>query len=291
MSFREVIISSNVKMELKLNYLVCRGEKNVKIHIPEISTLIIESTAVSITAALLCELVKNNVKIIFCDEKHSPHSELLPYYGSYNGSKRIKMQILWKENVKKEIWASIVKRKIEEQAKVLSEQNRKEESVKLFEYANEVVKGDTTNREGHAAKLYFLTLFGESFSRGTFNKRNKYLNYGYAILLSAFNRAIAAHGYFTQLGIWHKNEYNDFNLSCDFMEPFRPVIDRIVLRFDETENTDYKLKLIDSLNVKTKIKGQVTTLENAIGIYVRSVIDALNTGDKELINFAEKYEL
>ena len=75
------------------------------------------------------------------------------------------------------------------------------------------------------------------------------------------------------------------------MEPFRPVIDRIVLRFDETENTDYKLKLIDSLNVKTKIKGQVTTLENAIGIYVRSVIDALNTGDKELINFAEKYEL
>ena len=89
MSFRQVIIASHVKLELKLGYLVCRGEKNIKVHLSEISTLIIQSTAVAITAALLCELVKNNVKVIFCDEKCSPHSELLPYYGGYNGRKTV----------------------------------------------------------------------------------------------------------------------------------------------------------------------------------------------------------
>jgi len=269
---------------------VCRGEKNVKIHISEISTLIIQSTAVSLTAALLCELVKNNVKVIFCDEKCSPHSELLPYYGGYNGTKRLRGQIEWKEDTKSEIWAAIIERKILEQSRVLCEFGKGPESKKLEEYSKEVMPGDVTNREGHAAKLYFSALFGESFVRGTENIINRRLNYGYSILLSAFNRAIVAYGYNTRLGIWHKNEFNDFNLSCDFMEPFRPFIDRTVLSLKE-DGADYKKELINSLNKPTIINGMSTTLENAISIYVKSVIKALTDNKIEEIIFAENYEL
>lgn len=290
MSFRQVVIGSSVKLELKLGYLVCRGEKNIRVHISEISTLIIQSTAVALTAALLCELVKNNVKVIFCDEKCSPHSELLPYYGSYNGSKRLFAQIAWDKDVKGEVWRMIIKRKICCQAENLYLNGFIEKGDRLMELSDEVLSSDSTNREGHAAKAYFCTLFGESFIRGTTSKENKYLNYGYAVLLSAFNRAICALGYNTRLGIWHRNEYNDFNLSSDLMEPFRPYIDRLVLTIND-DGKDFKHVLVDSLNRNTRINGQVTTMENAIGIYVRSVINALNTNMPESIQFAEEYEL
>ncbi len=289
MAFRQVVVNSSVKLELKLNYLVCRGEKNIKIHISEISTLIVQSTAVSLTAALLCELIKNNVKIIFCDEKCSPHSELLPYYGSYNGSKRIRKQTEWEQEVKDKVWTMVIKRKIIEQANVLYSLDKYQEAEKMIAYAEEVTVGDLTNREGHAAKLYFSTLFGNGFTRGVVDKTNRCLNYGYAVLLSAFNRAIVAQGYLTQLGIWHKNEYNNFNLSCDLMEPFRPLIDRITIRLAEKD--DFKKELVNALNVKAAINGQQTTTENAINIYVRSVINALNDGETDNIAFVDGYEL
>lgn len=289
MAFRQVVVNSSVKLELKLNYLVCRGEKNIKIHISEISTLIVQSTAVSLTAALLCELIKNNVKVIFCDEKCSPHSELLPYYGSYNGSKRIRKQTEWEQEVKDKVWTMVIKRKIIEQANVLYSLDKYQEAEKMIAYAEEVTVGDLTNREGHAAKLYFSTLFGNGFTRGVVDKTNRCLNYGYAVLLSAFNRAIVAQGYLTQLGIWHKNEYNNFNLSCDLMEPFRPLIDRITIRLAEKD--DFKKELVNALNVKAAINGQQTTTENAINIYVRSVINALNDGETDNIAFVDGYEL
>lgn len=53
MSWRVVVISRRCKLEYKLGYLVCRGEEMKKVHISEISSLIIESTAVSLTASLL----------------------------------------------------------------------------------------------------------------------------------------------------------------------------------------------------------------------------------------------
>ena len=78
MSWRTVVVSTHSKLEYKMGYLVCRNEQTQKVHISEISTLIIESTAVSLTSALVCELIKNKVNVVFCDEQHNPHSQLLP---------------------------------------------------------------------------------------------------------------------------------------------------------------------------------------------------------------------
>ena len=82
MGFRTVVVNSRSKLECRLNFLIVRGETEKRIYINEINTLIVQSTAVSLTAALLSELVRNNVKVVFCDEKCNPSSELLPYYGS-----------------------------------------------------------------------------------------------------------------------------------------------------------------------------------------------------------------
>lgn len=148
-----------------------------------------------------------------------------------------------------------------------------------------------TNREGHAAKVYFNCLFGKSFSREDENDINYSLNYGYAILLSQFNREIVSQGYLTQIGIKHHNVYNQFNLSSDLMEPFRPLIDKIVKKnFNERFDGGMKLKLVDVLNHKVRIKGKDQYVSNAISIYVKSVFNAIDKKDIDQLEFFE-YEL
>lgn len=287
MGFRTVIVSSHSKLEYALNYLVYKTVDEVKrIHIHEIHTLIIESTTVSITSALLAELIKQKVKVIFCDEKRNPSSELIPYYGDSISYQRINEQIKWKENIKHLVWQKIVQEKIKQQAYVLSKK-MPDEAIILSNYAKEVELDDATNREGHAAKFYFNRLYGENFSRNSSDKINTFLNYGYTLLLSQFNRYIVAKGYLTQLGIHHKNPFNPFNLSCDLMEPFRPFID---LKVTDLSEDNFKNKLIAFLNHPVYIHGKKQTLIHAIQIYCSSVFLALNTGKIECIQFLESYE-
>ena len=127
MSWRTVVVSSSAKLDYQLGYLVVRKDTTVKIHLSEISILIIESTAVSLTAALLNELVKKKIKVVFCDEKRNPSSELLPYYGSHDTSAKIREQIKWSEQQKTVIWTEIVTEKIRKQIEVLDVYKKSEE--------------------------------------------------------------------------------------------------------------------------------------------------------------------
>ena len=287
MGFRTVIIKNRAKLEARLNSLIVRGEQEKKVFLDEINTLIIQSTAVSLTASLLCELTKRNIKVIFCDEKHNPQSELLPYYGAHNSSKRYKEQIGWSNDVKAKVWREIVKKKIEGQSQHLLDAGFLEQAELLQSYLAEVQDNDISNREGHAAKVYFNCLLGAGNSRKAGGFVNGCLNYGYAVLLSAFNREIVASGYLTQLGIWHENEFNEFNLACDLMEPFRVVVDRTAMALEEGDK-DFKKKMANILNYQTMIDGKNTTLDLAIRQYTRSVFHALEEQDENLLLFPEK---
>lgn len=290
MSWRTVVISHSAKLDYQLGYMVVRQQEVIKISIDEIETLIIESTAVSLTVALLSELTKKKVKVIFCDEKHNPSSELVSYYSAYDASAKIKKQITWDEEIKKAVWTEIVADKIKKQAHHLQEYGLKEAKT-ITDYIGELEFGDISNREGHAAKVYFNALFGKDFTRSSDVSINAALNYGYSILLSSFNREIVSKGYLTQLGIFHDNMFNHFNLASDLMEPFRIIVDRCVykmmpLKFEHHEKA--KLYYIFSENVK--IADRTEYLNNAIRIYTKSIFDALNNRDVSLIKFYE-YEL
>ena len=76
MSFRTVVVKDRCKLDLKMNYMVCRKPEETKVFIPEISVLILESTAISLTTALLADLIKlSSYKIStennFIDSLHS----------------------------------------------------------------------------------------------------------------------------------------------------------------------------------------------------------------------------
>ena len=285
MSWRTVVISSNAKLDYQIGYMVVRGEKTTKIQLNEIGMLIVESTAVSMTSYLLSELMKNKIKVVFCDEKRNPCSELVSYYGSHDTSSKIRKQIEWTKDDKDHIWTEIVSEKIKQQALML-QRYQKEEANMLFEYMEEVEFGDITNREGHAAKVYFNTLFGKKFTRTDENPINAALNYGYGIILSIFNREIVSSGYLTQIGLFHDNMFNQFNLSSDLMEPFRPLVDQLVVELKpEKFETEEKRKMLELLNKEVEICGKMEVVTNAIKIYCRSVFDALNDRDISLIRF------
>lgn len=290
MSWRTVVVTGIAKLDFKMDYLVLRKkEETHKVHLSEIGMLLIESTAVSLTAMLLCELAKHKIKVVFCDEQHNPHSELLPYYGSHDTSAKIRKQIVWTDVEKELVWTEIVTEKIRQQSIHLQEVGAYEEAELLEKYITEVEPGDASNREGHAAKVYFNALFGLEFTRSEDNAINAALNYGYGILLSCFNKEIVANGYMTQIGLFHDNMFNPFNLASDYMEPFRPVIDRIVAGMKiECFDTEEKREILSFLNDEVFIDGKCHYVSNAIKIYCRSVFDALNERDVSLIRFYRK---
>lgn len=285
MSWRVIVITKRAKLDLQLGKMVVRSDETVKIVLSEISTILIESTAVSLTTSLIAELAKRKIKVIFCDEKRNPSCELVNYYGSHDTSNKVRRQIAWKQSTKEAVWTEIVTEKIRKQKELL-EASGKEEAALLASYLREIVWNDETNREGHAAKVYFNALFGLDFTRTEDNFINAALNYGYSIILSAFTREIVANGYITQLGLFHDNMFNQFNLASDLMEPFRILVDREVtemklLQFEHEE----KMQLVDILNQEIQIDGKTQYINNAIKIYCKSVFDALEEDDSSLIRF------
>ncbi len=291
MTWRTVVIRERAKLDYSLNFMTVRQETGVKkISLGEIYMVIVENTAVSLTAVLLNELIKNKIKVVFCDEKRNPSSELIQYYGSHDTSLKYKNQLEWSKESKERIWTRIVYEKIFNQMQFLKKLN-KEEYKLLEQYLSELEWNDSSNREGFAAKVYFNALYGMEFSRNKECFINAALDYGYSIILSAFNREIVSSGYFTQLGLCHRNPFNKFNLSSDFMEPFRILIDEEVYNLEGTEFTkDHKNKLINILNKTVVIDDKNQTVANAIKIYCRSIFSALVENDLEYVKMY-KYEL
>lgn len=287
MSWRTVIISSRAKLDYKMGYLVVRtDEKTSRVNLEEVSVLIIENTAVSITGYLLSELIGNKIKVVFCDGKRNPCAELVSYYGCHDCSEKIRKQIKWTDDIKADVWTQIVAEKIRKQCEFLQELGNTEEANLLKGYIKEIEYNDVTNREGHAAKVYFNALFGMGFTRSADCFTNAALNYGYSIILSAFNRECAANGYLTQLGLFHDNMYNFFNLSCDLMEPFRILIDRNVKANEYSSfGPEEKHKLAAVLKESVIINDNVQYVSNAVKIYCKSVFDSINDGDVSQIKF------
>jgi CRISPR/Cas system-associated endonuclease Cas1 len=100
------------------------------------------------------------------------------------------------------------------------------------------------------------------------------------------NREIVLNGYTTQLGIFHDNADNPFNLGSDLMEPFRILVDRIVRRdMPDKFETDEKHRMLELVNTEVSIAGKKEFVPNAIKLYVRSIFDAINDNDISEIKF------
>lgn len=287
MTWRIIHVKDSEKMFLKLDNLVVKKlGQDYTIPLSDISMVVAEGGSTVVTLRLLSAFSKYNIVLMVCDKNYLPtgiyHGEN-QYFRAY---KKLQQQLSWTQEEKDRLWQMIVYHKINNQQDVLSylEQDFKAISL-LSDYKESVIPGDKTNREGHAAKVYFNALFGKNFSRVTQEETdviNAGLNYGYTIFRAQMTRLIAGYGLNALLGVFHKNEYNHFNLADDFMEPFRPIIDLWVylhLRDKDYLKYSYRLALIDLLNVKIRYGKEMCTVTSAMDKYVKGIITYMEKGD------------
>lgn len=195
--------------------------------IEDIGVVVIENQQINITLPLMNALSANNSQVVFCDNKGMPASMLMNLEGNNMQGETLRNQMACNEVSKKQLWKQIIEAKIRNQAKLLDNVGQSGNILKPL-YSN-VKSGDTDNREGIAAKIYFQKLFGKEFTRNrTAPGINSLLNYGYTILRAAVCRSLIASGLFPAIGIFHHNRSNAFPLADDIMEPYRPFVDMTV---------------------------------------------------------------
>jgi CRISPR-associated protein Cas1 len=286
--YRQVIIKKSEKLHFKDNQLIIdKDESSIKVPLEDISYILIEDSSTILTTRLLAELGKNAISLIVCDEKFEPTSIMYPYNYHFKQLDVFSHQLEIDDSIKNEFWNQIVKRKIENSIRVLEMTSKEEFPIsKLTEYINEITDGDSKNREGLAAKMYFRSLFGSDFIRFYDDNVNAALNYGYTIIASAIIRNLAVYGLNTYLGIHHSSKINNFNLAYDFLEPYRSVVDKFV--YDNKDDIvlplsfEFRKKLINLLNKEVLHQNKKYTIEYSIGLLIKSYIKSFSSGEIKL---------
>ena len=271
-----------MKKELKNHLIFKSSSKSEMIHLSEIDLLICETTDISITTMLLKKLADENIFTIFCDEKRLPSSQMLPYYGRHDSSLQLTRQISWLEDKKSDVWSDIIAQKIINQANHLSQLTFDDTASAIHVLLDALEPFDPSNREGHSARIYFNKLFGNDFTRDANNDINAGLDYGYTLLMSVFAREIVKMGCMTQLGLKHSNQFNDFNLASDIMEPFRIIVDQIVYGHRNKKFGEIRRELFEMFATKYVYGRQEMFLTNIASDYTKRVIAMMN-GDSDKI--------
>ena len=283
MGWRSVIITQHAKLTYSMQMMIVQTRDGInQIPIEDINLLLVSTTQAVITSALISKLAQNQTKVIFVDEKDNPVVETAVYYPGARNMAKLTQQFNWDEHLKELLWTRIVSQKIKNQIAVLDNYHLNKDDVQSE--LDQLEINDESNREAIAARKYFMLLFDKNFVRRDTSAVNAALDYGYAILLSSFNREIAMNGYLTYFGIHHCSQENQFNLASDLMEPFRPFVDYWVKAHEKIKELtpDIKYGLVELLSLEIKFNGKKTLLTNAITVYVRECLKFLSGDSKEL---------
>ena len=274
MAFRVVLIENEVTIKVKLNNLIItKCGEDIWIPLDDISMIVMDNLTSNLSTRLMCQLSEQGIGLMLCNQSHLPTGFYSAYDNHSRASKVIGFQIEKNRDFYEKLWKQIVKVKIENQAKAYySLKDDYDGAYKIDEFSKEIISGDKTNREAHAAKVYFNLLMGTSFSRGNEDiLLNSGLDYGYAVIRGYIARACVGYGLNTQIGIHHKSEYNRFNLVDDLMEPIRPIVDIVAynsMKDDAYFTPEHRRKLVNILNMKIMYRNKKMYVCNMIENYV-----------------------
>lgn len=273
-----LVFTNPFRLSLKNAQLVITSkempEETRTIPIEDVGMVIIENQMISITIPLLNELVDAGVAVVLCDRKGMPHAMLQNMDGNNLQGEFLRNQIEVGEVLRKQLWKQIIEAKIKNQSSLLEKLHRKGAELKPL-YMN-VKSGDSDNREGTAARLYWGALFGDDFTRDRNEAGiNSLLNYGYTVLRAATARALVSAGLTPSLGIFHHNRSNAFPLADDLMESYRPFVDEIVYHLCEEGkfelNKETKVELLRVLSCDTFFPKVTRPLQIGLSITMASL--------------------
>jgi len=236
---------------------VQRGKRQDEITMPltDIAALIVSHPQATYTHAVLPGLAAAGAIFVACNEKHLPAAMLLPLVSHSTQTERFARQAALSLPTRKRLWQQIVQEQIRARARLLQERTGKDWG--LTRIALQVRSGDPQNLEGRAARIYWQNLFpGQPFRRDPEAEGlNSCLNYGYAVLRAIVARALCGAGLHPSLGLHHHNRYDPFCLADDLMEPFRPLVDRVVAGLRDQQGDQAQ---IDKESKKVILEGLLT---------------------------------
>lgn len=264
------------------------------IPIEDIGVVVLDHGQITITQVLLEQLLENEVAVITCNSARMPVGLLLPLCGNTTQSERFRHQIEASLPLRKQLWQQTITAKIENQAFILK-QMRGAETRNMQKWANDVKSGDSENLEARAAAYYWKNVFPQLplFIRDREGEPpNNLLNYGYAILRAVVARALVVSGLLPTFGIHHHNKYNAYCLADDIMEPYRPVVDKLVIKLVDkgldiqTINHELKVELLSIPTLDVLIDGKHSPLFVAVSVTTAS-LQKCYSGELRRISYPE----
>lgn len=292
---RSIYIGNPAYLKLKDNQMkiICPDTKTEKgsVAVEDLGLLMLDHWQITISHQLIQKMMERNVVMISCDEKHLPKGMMLPTHGHTLFSERVREQMEASEPFKKQLWKQTIECKIQNQISVLEKLGSHSEP--MYEYLKNVKSGDSTNMEGIAAQHYWKHLINPDFLRGRFGDYpNLFFNFGYQVLHSIVARALVDTGLLPVFGIFHKNKYNPYCLASDIMEPYRPFVDILVMKWI-TQNTnceeltkEAKAYLLNMASLDVRIDKVNRPLMVAVKTTASSLYKCY-TGEKRLISYPE----
>ncbi len=291
MGFRTVFIKNGESLRVKLDNLEISKKGEVfSIPLSDIENVILEGEQTTISSRILSKFAENHIELVVCDNKYLPSGIFLGMGQYHHSAKRAIWQSTWNEEQKQAVWTGIVLQKIDNQIRFSEIMKIEDERLKKMKTLRDNLQlGDKTNREGHVAKVYFNSHYGTGFTREDDSLPNACMDYGYAIIRAQMARSVVSQGLLPMLGVFHRNEYNSFNLVDDLMEPFRPLMDyyihqRVLIKEDDYLTYESRLQLIDFLNQKIKVKNKKIYMNQCMTEYVISFIKAMEKNELSLLH-------
>ncbi len=293
-----ITVKSMSKLKVENNNIVIVvNEETNKVPINQIEVLIIENPNCSITASVNIICAKYSVPIIYCDQKYTPLALTTSFHTFYKQLSRLEKQIKWKESRKQKLFMKIIEQKIDNQLLLLEHFNKDQAIIRKIKCLKlKITKDNFISIEAQVARIYFKELYTNKFIRFAEDEINYGLNYGYAILRSVIKQQIVAKGLSPALGIWHSNQFNNFNLADDLIEVYRPMVDYVVYLLMIKDNifTKVEKEYLQQLIFQTVvINNQKKEYKTSVQIFINNIIDYLNYDIKKIdlpVTNCEHYE-
>ena len=257
-----------------------------RVPLDDIGVLLCNARGLTYSNDLLTELARRGAAVVLCGANYLPVAWIWPLDGNHIQALRMRCQLEATLPLRKRLWQTMVKTKIEQQKSVLEMLGKSDGGLDTL--ARRVKSGDPDNMEAQAARQYWPRLFGTDFQRERFGEMpNPLLNYGYTVLRAAMARAVTAAGLHPSLGVHHHNRYDAMCLVDDLMEPFRPAIDYAVVRLVESGCTEVtseaKRTLVGVLATDMSTDRGTTPLETCLERAAQSLAQSFEVKQASLV--------
>ena len=264
--------------------VVAQDEGEVRLPLEDVAWIVLDTPQATLTTALISACMTAGIALVTCDATHTPSGVTLPFHTHYRQAGVAALQAAISAPLRKRLWQVIVQQKILNQAAILEICTGQPGALPAM--ARQVGSGDPDNVEARAARYYWSRLLPDFAREDGADRRNKVLNYGYAVARSGVARAVVAYGLLPAFGLHHASVTNAFNLADDLLEPFRPFVDRLCWKLSsEGDGAEGELSKEDRqalagvLTTDALVGRNTVTLLVACEQAAASLVEAMERGD------------